>query len=146
MADEITATIEALNQKLAEALRSHDFETFGAMHTNDAVMLAPASNIIMGKGNIQSFWEQKGRKLKDVKFSTLNVKPVGDSAAVEVGTFRMRIDSPATPLDEGGGGPQSRGVSAKYAFVWQKVDGGWKITNSSWNRIGGGPPGSLKRA
>jgi ketosteroid isomerase-like protein len=139
-----TGMIEAQNQKLAEAFRKHDFAAVGEMHTADAVMLAPGSNIIVGKGNIQSFWEQRGRELRDVRFETLSVKPVGDNAVVEVGTFRMRMDAPSTPLDTEGA-PQSRGITAKYVSVWQKVADDWKIGATSWNRIGARPAGRLTR-
>jgi ketosteroid isomerase-like protein len=149
MADEIIATIETLNRKLADALRKRDFAAVGAMYTNDAMMLPPASNIVIGKGNIQSFWEQRPRPLQDVKFATLHVKQLGDGAAVEVGTFRMQISPASNPLAGEAteqGALQSRGISAKYVFVWQKVDGEWKIGTSSWNRIGVGPGGRLNRA
>jgi ketosteroid isomerase-like protein len=138
------ATVEASSQKLVEALRSGDFAAVGAMYTNDAILLAPGANIIMGKGNIQSFWEQRGGQLREARFATVNVKMIGEGGAVEIGTLRMRIDAAATPLAEEGG-PQARGLSAKYVFVWQKVNDDWKICTSAWNRIGAGPGGRLTR-
>ena len=53
------ATIEALTNKFAEVFNARDFAAIGEMYTNDAVLCAPSSNIIIGKGNIQSFWERK---------------------------------------------------------------------------------------
>jgi ketosteroid isomerase-like protein len=129
-------TIEALTKQFTEAFRARDFAAVGNMYTNDAVICPPNSNMITGKGNIQSFWEQNGRILA-LRFDSMSVKPLGETAMRVVGTFSIEVRS----QPQGGGslaaaGPQSREVNVKYIFVWQKIGEDWKIESSIWNRIG----------
>lgn len=126
-----TATIEALSRQFTEALRTRDFAAVGAMYANDAVVCPPNSNIITGKGNIQQFWE-RNRIVQSLSFDTVSVKVLGESTLRVVGTMSLQLVRPnARPS---GGGPQQ--IKAKYVWVWQKIDGAWKIESGIWNRIG----------
>jgi len=129
-------TIEALNKQFSDAFKRGDFDMIAAMYTNDAVMLPPGSAIIVGQGNIQSFWKQ-ARRIQELKFDTVSIKLLGDDAVREIGTLHMRTRSGAkTAL----AGAQAREITSKYVFVWQKVGGQWKRETSIWNRIGPRPP------
>ena len=126
-----TATIEALSRQFTEALRTRDFAAVGAMYANDAVVCPPNSNIITGKGNIQQFWE-RNRIVQSLSFDTVSVKVLGESTLRVVGTMSLQLVRPnARPS---GGGPQQ--IKAKYVWVWQKIDGAWKIESGIWNCIG----------
>jgi hypothetical protein len=50
------------------------------------------------------------------------VKPVGPSAAREIGTFSLKTR-----------GPQPQEVTGKYVVVWEKVGGDWKLAADIWN-------------
>jgi hypothetical protein len=54
----------------------------------------------------------------DIKLTTLDVKPLGPDAAREIGTATFRTKD-ANPL--------------KYAVVWQREDGQWKLLQDIWN-------------
>ena len=90
MANDDSATIEALTNKLAEAFNAGDFAAVGAMYANDAVICPPNSNIVTGKGNIQSFWERK-RMIQGMSFKSISIKPLGESAFRTVGTLSLKV-------------------------------------------------------
>ncbi|WLA49754.1 hypothetical protein QIH80_06055 [Bradyrhizobium elkanii] len=58
----------------------------------------------------------------DPKLATLDVKPLGPSAAREIGTFALKTKGP-TPKD----------VTGKYVVVWEKSGDDWKLTTDIWN-------------
>ena len=60
--------------------------------------------------------------LGDVKCTTLDVKPLGKSAAREIGTCTFKTKS--QPPQDG---------ALKYAVVWHKEDGQWKLLTDIWN-------------
>ncbi len=133
MANDDSATIEALTNKLAEAFNAGDFAAVGAMYANDAVICPPNSNIVTGKGNIQSFWERK-RMIQGMSFESISIKPLGESAFRTVGTLSLKVGRQnAGP--RAAAAPQNA-INAKYVFVWQKIGDEWKIESSIWNRIG----------
>jgi ketosteroid isomerase-like protein len=138
MADtQANMTIETPTKQLGEAFNAGEFEAMGALYANDAVMLPPRSNIITGKGNIQMFW-QRSRRIREMLYEPMNVKSLGDGVIREVGTLLLKMSgAPGADLAGGAqGGDQAREFSGKYVFVWQKIDGEWKLESSIWNRIG----------
>jgi uncharacterized protein (TIGR02246 family) len=136
MADEPEiATIEALNQEFAEAFKARDFAALGNMFTNDAVFCPPNSNMITGKGNIQTFWERNG-VIQGLRFDSQRVKALGESALRVVGTLSTQVTFKVPQGVQQYSGPQSRELNLKYIFVWQKIDDEWKIESAIWNRIG----------
>jgi ketosteroid isomerase-like protein len=50
------------------------------------------------------------------------VKPLGPSAAREIGTFSLKTKGP-TPQE----------VTDKYVVVWEKVGGDWRLAADIWN-------------
>jgi ketosteroid isomerase-like protein len=67
-------------------------------------------------------WKGMAAQVGDPKLTTLSVKPLGSSAAVEIGTFSLKTK---------GSAPQD--VSGKYVVVWEKVGSGWKLATDIWN-------------
>ena len=133
--DDAIATIQGLNERFAEALKARDFAALGTMFTNDAVFCPPNANMITGKGNIQSFWE-RNKTIQAMRFDSQRVKMLAPDAMRAVGTMTMQV---AFRMPDGVAdyaGPQSRELSLKYIFVWQKIDADWKIESGIWNRIG----------
>lgn len=58
----------------------------------------------------------------DPKLTTVDVKPLGSSAAREIGTFVLTTK---------GSPPQE--VTGKYVVVWEKVGDDWKLATDIWN-------------
>ena len=62
------------------------------------------------------------KQIGDPKITTLDVKPLGGEAAREIGTATFKTKSQP---------PQE--VTTKYAVVWQKEGGKWKLLQDIWN-------------
>ena len=58
----------------------------------------------------------------DPKLTTLDVKPLGTSAAREIGTFSLKTKG-STPQE----------VTGKYVVVWEKIGNDWKLATDIWN-------------
>ena len=116
------AEIQKLNDKWAEAFNKGDTATVAAMYTEDAYLLPAGAAMIKGRPAIEGFWRQSMQQLGDVKCTTIDVKPLGGSAAREIGTCSFKTK--AQPPQAG---------ALKYAVVWQKEGGRWKLLQDIWN-------------
>jgi ketosteroid isomerase-like protein len=67
-----------------------------------------------------NFWYTQ--QVSDPKVITFDVKPLGPSAAREIGTFSLKTKGP-TPQE----------VTGKYVVVWEKVGEDWKLAADIWN-------------
>jgi uncharacterized protein (TIGR02246 family) len=123
MAQSKTA-IQKLDDQWAAAFNKGDPAAVVAMYTADAYVLPAGAPMVHTPGDIQDFWSKAMGTLGDVKCTALDVKPLGRSAAREVGTctFTTKGDKP-----EAG--------ALKYAVVWEKdkTDGRWKLLQDIWN-------------
>jgi ketosteroid isomerase-like protein len=109
------ATMEKLNDAFVTAFSKGDFATVGSMYTEDAYLLPPGSAMFKGRTNVTAFWTT-------ARLTTVDVKPLGNEAAREVGTFSLMTR-----------GQQPQQLTGKYVVVWQKVGSDWKLTTSIWN-------------
>lgn len=116
------ASIEKLNNAFESAFNKGDFATVGSMYTEDAYVLPPGSEMTKGRSNIQAFWTKAGEAVGDLKLRTVDVKPLGNDAAREIGTFSLVTK---------GQPPQQ--LTGKYVVVWQKVGSDWKLAADIWN-------------
>ena len=71
---------------------------------------------------LKSFSAKAGPGISDVKLVTVDVKPLGNSTAREIGTASFKTTG-QTPQE----------VSGKYVVVWQKVGNDWKAITDIWN-------------
>ncbi len=133
--DEAIAIIQGLNERFAEAFKAGEFATLGSMFTNDAIFCPPNANMITGKGNIQSFWE-RSKTIQTLRFNSQRVKTLGPDAMRAVGTMTMQVAFKMPPGVAAYAEQQSRELNFKYIFVWQRIDGEWKVESAIWNRIG----------
>ena len=92
------------------------------MYAEDAYVLPPGSDIVKGRAAIEAFWRQAAQQMTDAKLTTLDVLPLGRNAAREIGTVSLKTKSQP---------PQE--VVGKYAVVWRKIDGRWKLATDIWN-------------
>ena len=116
------ATIEKLNDAWVAAFNKGDAQAVAAMYAEDAYVLPPGSDIVKGRAAIEAFWRQAAQQMGDAKLTTLDVLPLGRNAAREIGTVTLKTKSQP---------PQE--VVGKYAVVWRKIGGRWKLATDIWN-------------
>ncbi len=104
------AEIEAVNAKWVELFNKGDFDGVASLYTDDATAFPPGSGMVKGRAAIGAMWKSMAEQVGDPKVITLDVKPLGASAAREIGTFSLKTKGP-TPQE----------VTGKYAVVWEKV-------------------------
>jgi uncharacterized protein (TIGR02246 family) len=116
------AEIEAVNAKWVEFFNKGDFAGIASLYTDDATAFPPGSAMVKGKAAIAAMWKGIAEQVGDPKVATLDVKPLGPSAAREIGTFSLKTKGP-TPQE----------ITGKYVVVWEKVEAGWKLAADIWN-------------
>jgi uncharacterized protein (TIGR02246 family) len=116
------ATIVKLNDAWAAAFNKGDASAVAAMYTEDAFVLPPGAEMVKGRAAIEAFWRQAAQQMGDAKFTTIDVLALGAGAAREIGTVSLK--SKSQPPQE---------ITAKYAVVWRKVGGKWKLATDIWN-------------
>ena len=117
-----TAQIQKLNDQWMAAFNKGDAAAVAAMYTIDAYVLPDGREMVKGRPAIEALWKQQMAGATVEKITTLDVKPLGGNAAREIGTATMKTK--AQP-------PQD--VVIKYAVVWQKEGGQWKLLQDIWN-------------
>ena len=116
------ATIEKLNDVWTAAFTKGDAAAVAALYTEDAYVLPPGSAMVKGRAGIEAFWRQAAQQMSDAKLTTVDVLPLGRSAAREIGTVTLKTKSQP---------PQE--VVGKYVVVWRKVGRDWKLATDIWN-------------
>jgi ketosteroid isomerase-like protein len=116
------AQIEAANAKWIEFFNKGDFAGVASLYTTDATAFPPGSAMVQGAAAIGTMWKGMAEQVGDPKLITLDVKPLGPSAAREIGTFSLRTK-----------GPKPQEVTGKYVVVWEKIGGDWKLGTDIWN-------------
>jgi uncharacterized protein (TIGR02246 family) len=117
-----TAQIQKLNDQWMAAFNKGDAAAVAAMYTIDAYVLPDGREMVKGRPAIEALWKHQMEGATVEKITTLDVKPLGGNAAREIGTATMKTK--AQP-------PQD--VVIKYAVVWQKEGGQWKLLQDIWN-------------
>jgi ketosteroid isomerase-like protein len=67
-------------------------------------------------------WKNLAGQVSDPRITTLDVKPIGPSAAREIGTYSLKKS-----------GPMAEELTGKYLVVWEKVGDEWKLAADTWN-------------
>jgi uncharacterized protein (TIGR02246 family) len=116
------AEIEAVNAKWIDFFNRGDFSGVASLYTEDATAFPPGSAMVKGRPGIEALWKGMAEKVGEPKLTTLDVKPLGPSAAREIGTFSLMTK---------GSPPQQ--VTGKYLVVWEKVGTDWKLAADIWN-------------
>jgi uncharacterized protein (TIGR02246 family) len=116
------ATIEKLNDAWTAAFNKGDAAAVAALYTEDAYVLPPGAEMIKGHAAIEAFWRQASQQMGDAKLTTMDVLPLGPGAAREIGTVTLKTKNQP---------PQE--IVGKYAVVWLKVGGDWKLATDIWN-------------
>ena len=110
------AEIEAANARWIEFFNKGDFAGIASLYTADATAFPPGSAMVKGNAAIGAMWKSVAEQVGDTKLTTLDVKPLGPSAAREIGTFSLKTK-----------GPDPKDVTGKYVVVWEKDGNDWKL-------------------
>lgn len=116
------ATIEKLNDVWTAAFNKGDAAAVAALYAEDAYVLPPGSAMVKGRPAIEAFWRQAAQQMTDAKLTTVDVLPLGRSAAREIGTVTLKTKSQP---------PQE--IVGKYVVLWRKVGRDWKLATDIWN-------------
>ena len=116
------AEIEAVNVRWMEFFNKGDFAGVASLYTDDATAFPPGSGMVKGRPAIETMWKSMAEQISDPKVTTLDVKPLGQTAAREIGTFSLKTK-----------GPAPREVTGKYVVIWEKVGSDWKLATDIWN-------------
>lgn len=119
LAQDVSGARDA-SSKFTAALASGDAQTAASFLTDDAVALPPGRPPINGKAQIQQFLGNMTRSVKNLKYTSEDVKPIDDNTVREVGTFAFKM--------------RDNSVDGKYLLVWTKVGSDWKVAADMWNR------------
>ena len=114
--------IEAVNAKWVDFFNKGDFAGVASLDTDDAAAFPPGAGIVRGKDAIGAMWKGLAEQVSDPKVTTLEVKSLGPSAALEIGTVSLKTK----------GSPQQE-ITGKYVVVWEKVGDDWKLAADIWN-------------
>jgi len=122
---EIRKKIDAVNKGFVEAFNRGDLAAAMSVYSEDATILPPNTEMIKGKKAITAYWQGAlNMGVKEAQLETLEVTPMGEEAACEIGKYVLKIHP------EGGQAFTDRG---KYMMVWRLVDGSWKWDSDAWN-------------
>jgi uncharacterized protein (TIGR02246 family) len=116
------ATIEKLNDVWTAAFNKGDAAAVAALYSEDAYVLPPGSAMVKGRPAIEAFWRQAAQQMTDAKLTTVDVLPLGRTAAREIGTVTLKTKSQP---------PQE--IVGKYVVVWRKMGREWKLATDIWN-------------
>jgi uncharacterized protein (TIGR02246 family) len=116
------AAIEKMNDVWTAAFNKGDAAAVAALYAEDAYVLPPGSGMVKGRAAIEAFWRQAAQQMTDAKLTTIDVLPLGRSAAREIGTVTLKTKSQP---------PQE--IVGKYVVVWRKVGREWKLATDVWN-------------
>jgi uncharacterized protein (TIGR02246 family) len=116
------AEIEAVNAKWMDFFNKGDFAGIGSLYTDDAKAFPPGSAMVKGRAAIETMWKGAAEQFSDPKLRTVEIKALGPSALVEIGTFSLKSK-----------GSTQQEVTGKYVVVWEKVGNDWKLAIDIWN-------------
>ena len=122
---DIRGKIDAVNKGFVEAFNKGDLASAMKVYTKDATILPPNADMIKGIEGITAYWQGAlTMGVKEAKLETVEVTPMGEGAACEVGTYVLKIEPEGVPAftDKG-----------KYIMIWKLEDGIWKWDTDAWN-------------
>lgn len=118
--DATRAGIEEVYQMFEAAFAAQDADAVAALYTEDAMLAPPNSEVIVGRDAIREYWAGAfAAGIDGVDFTVFEVYSMGDWAT-ELGEAEPRIAGQV--VDE-----------VKYAVLWQRVDGEWRLHRDIFN-------------
>ena len=121
---EDSRAIEAASAQWVDAFNQGDAAALAALYTEEAKLLPPNSQMIVGREGIQAFFQGSfDAGEADVQLTVIELSVSGDIAHV-VGkyTFTMQPEEGEAISDNG-----------KYVEIWKRENGSWKMDVDIWN-------------
>ena len=121
--DPLFQTVAALDTALFEAYNRCDLDKLGSMVADDLEFYHDKTGLSVGKQKFLAAIQQNicGKVRRDLVPGTLEVYPIQDYGAVELGTHRFH--HPGQEATEQVG-------EAKFVTLWQNQAGVWKVTRA----------------
>jgi len=125
MSEKVRTAIEKANVRFVEEVRKGNASGLSLLYTEDAVLLPPNSDKVLGRKATEKFWggaiSQLG--LKDAVLKTEELTGSGDTYT-EVGSYTLKLQAKGQkPVEDKG----------KYVVIWKQTPDGWKLHRDIWN-------------
>ena len=118
----LKAAIEDVDRAFSAAFERHDTLVVSSLYTDDAMLLPPNHEAVLGRDSITTFWAAVlTPSLKSLQLTTLEVGGSGDDA-FEVGRYAM-IGSDGSTVDRGN----------YIVLLKRQSDGGWRLHRDMWS-------------
>ena len=122
---DLKAEIEAANRAFMEAFKSGDAAGVAGAYTEGGRLLPPNAEMLAGKAAIQAVWQgAMDMGAKEAKLETVEVKPMGEGAAYEIGAYTLRLEPE---------GAEAMTDTGKYVVLWKREGDRWKLDVDIWN-------------
>src|SRR5687768_14736629 len=106
--------IEAANREFMEAVRTGDEQRFVSLYDEDAILLLPGRNPLIGLTGVRTFFAGfSARGVREIKLSTLEVEVFGGTAWERGSSVLLGADDAVL----------GRG---NYIVIWKEVAGEWR--------------------
>lgn len=117
--DPLFKTIEALDTRLFDAYNHCDLATLSSLVADDLEFYHDKTGLSVGRQALVDAIKSNicGKVTRELVPGTLEVDPIANYGAVEIGVHRFH--HPGHDDDVG---------EAKFIMLWQNKDGAWKIT------------------
>ena len=118
-ADPLVAKVTALDKQLFDAYNQCDLKTFRSLLDDNLEFYHDVTGLMVGGDKVTEAIKQNicGKVTRELVPGTLEVYPIKDYGAVEIGVHRFL--HPGEPGNVG---------EAKFVNLWRNEDGHWKIT------------------
>ena len=120
--------LDAVRDVLVSAFKQQDFSALAAVFAANAALMPPGTRIIKDRDTIRAFWASVGEQVNEIALEPLEISPLGEGAAREIGRIRMNVGDQSPRRS-----PQI--VLNKYLLLWQRAEERWLIGGLIWNRI-----------
>ena len=114
-------TIQSLDTQLFDAYNHCDLEKLGTLLADDLEFYHDKTGLSRGRAALVEGVKNNicGKVTRELVPGTLEVYPIADYGAVEIGVHRFHHPGRETTESVG---------EAKFIHLWQKKDGAWKVT------------------
>lgn len=116
------AANQAEADKFTAAVNAGDLAGVMAFYAEDAVVLPSRAPMVSGRAAIEAFWKETLPQVASLQLTVTDVKPLGDAAMREIGTFVFKTK-----------GDQPAELTGKYVTIIEKQGDAWKVTTDIWN-------------
>jgi len=115
------AGIESVNVEFTKAFAAHDAKALSLLYTEDAKLLPPNAEPVLGQEAIAKYFESLLElPIQSIALETVGLHGAGDEVTTE-GRYAL------TSADGG------TIESGKTLIVWRKTDAGWRLHRDMWS-------------